>query len=157
MKDKSLILRIFLIALITATLAFTFIQSSLPPEESANESDKVGEIVGEIIPPDTKPGAFIQVNLREIAHFVEFFMLGTEITVYLLIFHRDKRTVLTSVLFAPILALTDESIQHFSNRTPELSDVWLDVCGYVSAAFITALVFFTVRLALAKRMARLSK
>ena len=57
--------QIILILLVLSTIAFAFYQSALPPEESAEKSDKVGEIIEEIIPPDTKPGEYVQKNLRK--------------------------------------------------------------------------------------------
>ena len=57
--------RIVLVLLVLATLAHAFYQSSLPVNESVEQSNKVGEIIEEIIPPETKPGEFIQKNLRK--------------------------------------------------------------------------------------------
>jgi len=76
------ITKIALIILIFATVAFIFARSLKTPEKSSAESDKVGDIVEEVIPPETKPGEFVQVNLRKIAHFVEFAALGIEVAIY---------------------------------------------------------------------------
>ena len=53
---------IALIVLILVTIVHAFYQSSLPPAESSKESSKVGEIIEEIIPPQTPPGQFVQQN-----------------------------------------------------------------------------------------------
>ena len=135
-KTASILLLLFIIA----TLLFIFIQSMLPPEKSSQESGAVGEIIEEIIPPDTKPGAFIQINLRKIAHFVEFALLGAEISLYIILFTRKNIFVLLSFPTALMIAFFDETIQIFSGRGPAVLDVWIDFAGFTSASVI----FYTV-------------
>lgn len=128
------VIRILLIVLIILTVAFIFIQSIKSPEESAEESDKVGEIVGEFIPPDTAPGEFIQINIRKIAHFVEFFLLGIEVSFYVWFFARKKLFALASYPTALFVALLDETVQIFSGRGSSVKDVWIDFSGFSVAA-----------------------
>ena len=103
-----------LIALILLTLAFIFVQSLLPRETSAKESETVGDIVAGIVPPETKPGAFLQINIRKVAHFLEFALLGAEIALYVLHFLRKKIVIYLSLISAPIFGLVDETIQIYS-------------------------------------------
>ena len=135
-----------LVLLILATIAHAFYQSSLPPQKSAEASDKVGEIIEEIIPPDTKPGEYVQKNLRKLAHFTEFFALGLWCTIYVLIFHRRASGFLLNVPFGMICALLDETVQIFSKRGPSVKDVWIDVFGFVCAFLIVISVFLCVLL-----------
>ena len=139
--------RIVLIVLIVLTIGFIFGQSMLPPEESSAESDAVGEFVGEIIPPETKPGEFVQVNIRKIAHFFEFALFGLELSLYAVIFLREKSFILKTYAFSLFVALVDETIQIFSGRGPSVFDVWLDFFGFstfASLVYITAfaIIFF---------------
>ena len=130
-KDKiTLILRITLIAVIITTLAFIFVQSLLPPETSQAESDAVGEIIEEIIPPETPPGDYVQKNIRSIAHFFEFAVLGFEVALYVMLFERRALWIVLGFLASPTVALLDETLQKISDRAPEISDVWTDVAGY---------------------------
>ena len=145
MPTKEKIFKLSLLALIAATLLFIFIQSMLPPEKSSAESDTVGEIIGEIIPPDTKPGAFIQINLRKIAHFTEFFLLGIEIALYVSLFMKRRVFVALSYPAVLISALFDESIQMFSGRGPAIFDVWIDFFGFFVSASLTYAIFFVAR------------
>lgn len=150
------IFKIALICLIAATLAFIFIQSMLVPEVSKAESDAVGEIIEEIIPPETPPGEYVQKNLRKIGHFFEFAILGTEVAVFVLFFARRIRYVIFSVIFSPLVALCDETIQIFSKRGPSITDVWIDTAGFVSfsaAVYLSylAVIFIKKKLALRKR------
>lgn len=140
MLNKRLIIHSVLILLLLLNLAFIFVQSALPREESKETSDKVGEIVGEIIPPETKPGEFVQINLRKIAHFVEFFTLGILSSIYVVFLGAGARRATLSLCFAPSVALFDETIQIFSGRASSVKDVWIDSAGF----FTAALIFYTV-------------
>lgn len=136
------IIRIALILCIAATLVFIYAQSFKTPEQSTAESDKVGDIIAEIIPPETKPGAFIQTNIRKLAHFSEFFMLGIEIALYVLIFERTRIKVALLYPLGIILAVFDETVQIFTKRGPEIKDVWIDFLGYATGSLILTAVFF---------------
>lgn len=129
-----------LLIMIVATLAFIFVQSLLPPEKSSEESGTVGEIIGEIIPPETPTGEYIQTNLRKLAHFTEFALLGAETSLYILLFVRRIKYSLLSLPSALLVALFDETVQIFSGRGPAIKDVWIDFAGFA----FSAVVFYTV-------------
>lgn len=129
-----------LLIMIVATLAFIFIQSLLPPEKSSEESSTVGEIIGEIIPPETPTGEYIQTNLRKLAHFTEFALLGAEMSLYILLFVKHIKYSLLSLPSALLVALFDETVQIFSGRGPAIKDVWIDFSGFV----FSAVIFHTV-------------
>ena len=131
------IIKTALIVLMLLNLAFIFVQSLIPPEESSKESGAVGEIIEDIIPPETKPGEFIQINLRKIAHFVEFACLGTTVALYLVLFiNRHTVAILLSFPAALIVGFIDESIQLFSGRGASVKDVWIDFFGFLFASII---------------------
>ena len=134
------VLKLILIILILATLSFIFVQSMIPREESGKQSDAVGDIVADIVPPETKPGAFLQINIRKVAHFIEFALLGAEVSLYVLLFMRRGIFVYLSLLIAPLPALVDETVQIYSGRGPSMKDVMIDSAGFLSAAVI----FYTV-------------
>lgn len=135
MRCRNLIKLLFLL-LIIATVSFIFIQSMVPPEESAEQSGAVGEIIGEIIPPETSVGGYVQANIRKIAHFVEFAVLGAEVSVYIILFIRKIKYAAFSFLFAFVMAFFDETVQIFSGRGPQITDVWLDVSGFAASAVL---------------------
>ena len=137
-KSKKVFKRL-LIALILITLAFIFVQSMLPRETSAKESDSVSDIVAGIVPPETKPGAFLQVNIRKVAHFLEFALLGAEISLYVFLFLRKNIVIYLSLLAAPLFGMIDETIQIYSGRGSSFFDTLIDASGYISAA----VVFYT--------------
>ena len=140
---------IALIVLILVTIVHAFYQSSLPPAESSKESSKVGEIIEEIIPPETPPGQFVQQNLRKLAHFTEFFFLGLWSTLFVLFYYRKRWTICSLLPFGAFIAFCDETVQIFSERGPSVKDVWIDVLGYTCAF---CLVFITVFAVIAVRM-----
>ena len=156
MSDKRLDLKrlfqIGMLCLIAATLLFIFVQSILPPETSGAESDAVGDFIGEIIPPETELGGFVQINLRKIAHFVEFSALGLEASIYLVFFTKNRNFKLFSFPTALITALFDETIQIFSGRGHSVLDVWIDFSGFVFASVTVYFVYY-----LTKRLLNLYK
>ena len=138
--------RYVLIALIVAAILHAFVQSALPPETSAAESNKVGEIIEEIIPPETKPGAFVQKNLRKLAHFTEFFFLGAFTSLYVVFYWNKKSAYCVQLPFGLFVGLLDETIQIFSKRGASVTDVWIDTAGYLSASVIVFAVWYTALL-----------
>ena len=147
MRKYSLIIaKIMLLCLIVGTVVFIFRRSTLPPEESTKESNIVGEIIEEIFPPETPVGGYVQKNLRKLAHFTEFFVLGLEVALYVSLFIRKKLAVLLSVPFGFIVGLCDETIQIFSGRGPSIFDVLIDFSGFLCAQIIiyTIAIIITV-------------
>ena len=140
--------QILLILLIVATVVHAFYQSSLPVKESVAQSDKIGEIIEEIIPPDTKPGEYVQKNLRKLAHFTEFFFLGLWSSLYTVFYTKRKWSCASLIPFGMTVALLDETVQIFSKRGPSVTDIWIDIFGYVCAAvpiIIFCFVFLLIR------------
>ena len=130
--------KIVVIAVIFATLIFIFARSAKSPEQSTAESDKVADIVATIIPPTTETGLFINENIRKIAHFLEYGLLGMECAFYVLFFEKDKRRGAALMgAFGFASAFLDETIQIFSNRGPAISDVWLDLSGFATLSLLT--------------------
>ena len=132
-KNRIELSRLLLRALIFATVVFIIVNSMFPPELSEEQSDAVGGFLSQIIPADTPLGAFIFDNLRKIAHFAEYGLLGAEIAVYVLI-SDDKlrpKQALLSLTVGPVLGFVDETVQIFSGRGPAIVDVWIDIGGFV--------------------------
>ena len=131
-RDYKFYLKITFAVLISATLLFIFINSALPPELSSEESDKVGGFISSIIPPDTTLGQFVLKYIRKIAHFTEYGMLGIEFALMIRLLARRRGRCFSLSLTVPLfVGFTDESIQILSGRGPSISDVWIDIGGYV--------------------------
>ena len=150
MITKRNVIHLVILVLLALNLAFIFIQSALPPEKSAETSDKVGDIVEEVIPPETKPGSFIQKHLRKIAHFIEFAALGLLSSVYVIFLGESIKRVALSIVLAPSVALIDETVQLFSDRGASVKDVWIDSFGFFTAALIFYTVYHLVKIIVKK-------
>ena len=142
MQNAKKYLQITLIILIIATVLFIFINSMLPPNASTEQSDAVAEIIGTIIPKDTDFGSFVQQYIRKIAHFTEYGLLGIEIAIYVVLFvNKRLKCALLNILLTPlVVGFVDETIQIFSDRGPSVSDVWIDVGGFVFFSLVAYLI-----------------
>ena len=149
-KNKAL--RIIILALIAVTVAFIFTQSLLPSHVSSSESNGVKGFLATIFPEDTPLGAFISTYVRKIAHFVEFGLLGAELTTYAFLFGKDRKRAVS--FCAPIafgVAFADETLQIFSGRGPMVSDVWLDFSGALCFGFATYFVCMLIERVIIKK------
>ncbi len=74
--------------------------------------------------------------VRKTAHFVEFFILGVLVFLFINTFDINKKIII-SILFCFIIACCDEFHQMFSiNRGPGVIDVLIDTFGGVTAIVI---------------------
>lgn len=109
----------------------------LPPQQSWAVSDTVQQLLSFISPAcDPESGIAIWGTvIRKLAHFTEFTVLG-----FLLSLRFDERSakVYPVILFGILTALMDETIQHFTDRTSSVFDVWLDTLG-VNVGFLLQL------------------
>ena len=129
--------RTVLASLIVVTVAFIFTQSLLSKKISGEESAAVSNWISKIIPTTTGLGKFIFDNVRKIAHFVEFGLLGFELSLYVILYSQNKiRSAAVSTLTAFFIAFLDETLQIFSSRGPAIADVWLDFFGAVTFSAI---------------------
>lgn len=143
-KDR--VARLCFIGAIALTLIFVFLQSLKGKDASTADSEAVAGFLARIFSEDNPIGAFVLGNVRKIAHFCEYGLLGAECTLYLLLFVK-KRTVgiAHTAAFAFFSAFVDETLQIFSGRGPQISDVWLDVLGFTCLSLLTAGAFFGVK------------
>ena len=138
---------VILLLLTLLTVGFIFYNSALPPEKSQEQSSTVGDIIAEIIPPETEAGGFVQKYLRKIAHFTEYGLLGIELMLLCAVFAKRKlRFGILSLGAAVLVALIDETVQIFSARGPAVQDIWIDVGGFVFFALITVALLSVIHL-----------
>ena len=143
-NNWQLLLRIAFFVAMGLTVAFIFYNSCLPPEQSSEQSGAVGDFIATIIPPDTDLGSFILTYLRKIAHFTEYGLLGIEIAIYVCIFEKKKKykAALRALIIPLVVGFLDESIQIFSDRGPLISDVWIDVGGFITFSLLAYAAMF---------------
>lgn len=144
-----------LLVLIVLTLISIFVHSAMSPEVSSSESGAVGDIVEEIVPDEFSLKQFILDNIRKIAHFIEFGLLGAE--VYCLVIALEAyrlKSHLLSLGFGALVAFADESVQILSNRGPSVADMWIDIAGYVCLSLLAAIIHLAVYLIRKKMKSR---
>lgn len=153
------VIAIFLGVAIVMTVLFIFSNSMKTPEASTSDSNAVKDLVSQVIPPESDLGQTILKNIRKIAHFTEYGLLGIEVSALLFVLTERKRRLplraFSSLLFALTVGFLDESIQIVSKRGPMIRDVWIDVGGFFTYSLLTfgALVgiFYLLRLIKRKR------
>ncbi len=147
---------ILLATLVVGTVIFIFSNSIKSPVQSTEQSDGLKETISQLISPDTMLGSFIIKNIRKIAHFAEYGLLGIEVTLLVLVLAKRRKVRLffaaKSIFFALVIAFIDETIQIFSGRGPAVSDVWIDIGGFFICTLITVLA--TEAALLARRISK---
>lgn len=129
MKKKTLIKTLY-IAYLLFIIVFIFSNSLPSIEESAETSGRLLTFINNILEMLKIPVMESDTFIRKTAHFAEFFVLGASLIGY---YNIDKKcncnNVIKSILFVCIIAMTDETIQHFTGRGSLVLDVWLDLFG----------------------------
>ena len=137
--------KITLGVIIILTLIFILSHSLMSPEASQEESDTVGGAVSSVFPTDTAFGAFLQTNIRNIAHFCEYGLLGAEISLAVSLWGKRKiRLSFLSLLLAVAVAFVDETVQIFSGRVSSVTDMWIDTFGFFTLYTVVAIVFSVI-------------
>lgn len=129
--------RIFAVSALFACIVFTvgyiFSNSLENAAQSSEKSQNVTQVIQEIVDPEQKiPTQTFEKYIRKTAHFSEFGLLGVECGL-LIIALRKKHLVsaATAALFCVLTAMTDESLQMITDRSCEVTDVWIDFSGAV--------------------------
>ncbi len=144
-------MRLLLIVLIVATLAFIFGNSTLTAEQSGVQSGAVTDVIVNTMPSDKQPVDIVAKNdfhqdLRKVAHFAEYALLGLEISLLFVFF---AESIKLSTVILPIVAVfsafIDESIQLLSDRSPAVSDMWIDIAGFATLSALTYAVYFMLK------------
>jgi VanZ family protein len=121
--------------LVFLTVAFIFGQSLMDKDTSHKQSVAVQEKVVEPVHKALTGENTIHYDIRDIAHTVEFAILGLEL-IFLI---KSKKRIcqwLKAMSYCGFIALVDETIQHFSGRAPELIDIWNDIFGAVVGSVV---------------------
>jgi len=130
--------RKILIVLIILTLLFIWGQSALSVAESAAQSQTVtSTVVQPIQQAVTGKATVTDTTVRKMAHVLEFSLLGFEMA---LLFAASWKRMFFALNLGLLAALIDETIQIFSGRGDQISDVWLDFSGVLVGVAIGMLV-----------------
>ncbi len=142
MKSRKLVRKLLLV-LILVTVLFIWSRSLYSKEASSAQSVAVQGFLAKIA---SLLGVTVQLNqplVRNIAHLLEFFVLGIEMAVYGICDRKLTRQNLFCLCFSVFAAgFIDETLQIFSNRGPMIADVWLDFAGGILGMLLVFAVYF---------------
>lgn len=131
-KNKKII-TVVLLAAILLTLCFIFSNSMDSKEVSGQKSAVVKEVVDAVAEALGSEELVTEHILRKMAHFLEFFALGMELTAMCMLW---KQSLVWAAFLGHLAAHADETIQIFSKRGPSVADVWLDFSGVLAGLCI---------------------
>ncbi|MCD7928482.1 MAG: VanZ family protein [Oscillospiraceae bacterium] len=135
--------------LLAALLCFIWGNSMLSRAQSSQESAAVLAAVEPLLELVVGPGNVTEHLVRKLAHFTEFALLGAlSVSLLTLLDRRRVRHLAAALTFGLACAAADETIQIFSDRGNQLSDVALDFSGCLTGAlivFFLALAFVRLR------------
>lgn len=134
--------RKILLVLLILMLAFIWIHSCMPTASSREESRGVMELIRPLLEFFVGRGNVTLQLVRKLAHFCEFFVLGCILSLLLPL--RPAMRLLAAGL-GLLTGLIDETIQIFSGRGDQISDVWLDFSGAALGILLTTLLLLLLR------------
>ncbi|MCD8355139.1 MAG: VanZ family protein [Clostridia bacterium] len=135
------------IVILLALLVFIFGHSMQNQAASAQESLGVLAVLSDFMNFIFGHSNLTDHIVRKLAHFSEFAALGF-FTIHLCRVRRQIHwhSILHSLFFGLLCALTDESIQLFNDRSSQVSDVWIDFSGVCCGILFFLLLYSIHRL-----------
>lgn len=130
--------------LIVGCICIIFVNSSKGFNESHANSNYVADVISKLSGSISISDEKFQVLIRKIAHIVEYMVLGLLFGVEILMQKPNWRVLMCGYcLFSVlIIAVLDEHIQSFSDRTSSTGDIFLDFFGaLIGFAFVIAIHF----------------
>ena len=130
-----------LLVLIFAITLFIFGNSIVGYDMSQNTSNSVSEI---ILPDKYSGNETILLIIRKIAHLVEYAMLGFSVMLFVKCVEVNcgKKLYASAFFYVLLIAVLDEHIQSFSDRTSSTGDILLDFFGTLIGFTIVLSLFF---------------
>ena len=147
MRGKKISTALLLLAILAA-LAFIWGNSLDSAVESAAKSGRVGELLRPLLELVVGQGGVTDHLVRKLAHFTEYAVLGALLLLLTAVGFRVRlQTVVNCLFFLMAAALTDETIQMFSDgRSSQLTDVWLDFSGAMAGILVGLLCLALCRM-----------
>ena len=121
---------VLLLLAVLAALAFIWGNSLDSAVESSLKSGRMQELIQPMLELLVGQGNVTDHLVRKLAHFTEFAVLGALLLLLTAAASRVRlQSVVNCLFFLMAAALTDETIQIFTGRGPQIQDVWLDFAG----------------------------
>ena len=147
MKRCKTQIKTILVVLLALLLAFIWLHSMMPAEDSAEESQRVGQFLTPFLELLVGEGNVTDHLVRKLAHFCEYGALGILVGALLLV--KKKSGIFRwsyALLCALAVAVIDESIQLLADgRGAQVQDVLLDTAGSLTGLLAVWLIAVLVR------------
>lgn len=146
-RRKTQIKTILVVLLLALLLAFIWLHSMMPAEDSAEESQRVGQFLTPFLELLVGEGNVTDHLVRKLAHFCEYGALGI-LAGALLLVKKESGIFRWSyaLLCALAVAVIDESIQLLADgRGAQVQDVLLDTAGSLTGLLTVWLIAVLVR------------
>lgn len=147
MKRRKTQIKTILVVLLALLLAFIWLHSMMPAEDSAEESQRVGQFLTPFLELLVGEGTVTDHLVRKLAHFCEYGALGI-LAGALLLVKKESGIFRWSytLLCALAVAVVDESIQLLADgRGAQVQDVLLDAAGSLTGLLAVWLIAVLVR------------
>lgn len=147
MKQRKTQIKTILVVLLALLLAFIWLHSMMPAEDSAEESQRVGQFLTPFLELLVGEGNVTDHLVRKLAHFCEYGALGI-LAGALLLVKKESGIFRWSyaLLCALAVAVIDESIQLLADgRGAQVQDVLLDTAGSLTGLLAVWLIAVLVR------------
>ena len=154
---KTIIKRIIFGTLLVLTFALIFYFSAANGEESGSLSQKVVEIISDIIHiSSSEKMNFVNTTVpyvRKLAHFSIYAFAGIWEFLFLNTFNiKDEKKIVIGTIIGLVYAISDEIHQGYSpGRSPKIIDVIIDLEGNVFGILFTTLITLAIRRIIEKR------
>ena len=140
-KSTVILLKILYVILVISFIAFIFSNSLESREVSSSKSTGIVEKINEVLEQIHPQLSIKEVFVRKSAHFIEYFILGSLVFGFMIMNRFSKfKYFIYPCFFCCLIAMTDETIQYFSQRGSMLIDVWLDLTSSVFALLMLYLI-----------------
>lgn len=147
MKRRKTQIKTILVVLLALLLAFIWLHSMMPAEDSAEESQRVGQFLTPFLELLVGEGNVTDHLVRKLAHFCEYGALGI-LAGALLLVKKESGIFRWSyaLLCALAVAVIDESIQLLADGSgAQVQDVLLDTAGSLTGLLAVWLIAVLVR------------
>ena len=131
-----------LLILLILVLAFIWGNSCMSVAESQAESGQVMNFIEPFLEIFVGKGNVTDHLVRKLAHFTEFAALGSILSLLLPLTWKGR---LHGAFCGLMAGFIDETIQIFSDRGDQISDVWLDFAGALFGVAVFSLLWLLVR------------
>ena len=144
--ERAVTIKRILTVLILISIGVAWGHSAMPTPASQGESGFFLELLRPVLRCFLPEPAITDHLVRKMAHFSEYALMGMEMMAYLSVTDRLKPHRIINALFSGLsIAFIDETIQIFSGRGPLISDLWIDLGGFVTGGVILGLIVLALR------------